>query len=78
MSIRKNVQDILVPSEERHIKMYPMDFEEFLWAMDNDMLMDIVQKCFEAKKPMFDKLEVNKGMIIENIVAQMLAASGHR
>jgi hypothetical protein len=32
--------------------MYPMDFEEFLWAMDNDTLMDIVRNCFEAKKPM--------------------------
>ncbi|MGN0205323.1 MAG: ATP-binding protein [Coprococcus sp.] len=52
MSIRKNVQDILIPSEERHIKMYPMDFEEFLWAMDNEMLMGIVQRCFDARKPM--------------------------
>lgn len=52
ISIRKNVQDILIPSEERHIKMYPMDFEEFLWAMDNDMLMDIIQKCFADRKPM--------------------------
>jgi hypothetical protein len=52
MSIKKNVRDIVIPSEERHIKMYPMDFEEFLWAMDNDTLMDIVRNCFEAKKPM--------------------------
>ena len=33
MSIKKNVKDILIPSEERHIEMYPMDFEEFLWAL---------------------------------------------
>ena len=33
MSIRKNVQDIVIPSEERHIKLHPMDFEEFLWGM---------------------------------------------
>lgn len=52
MSIKKNVRDIVIPSEERHIRMYPMDFEEFLWAMDNDMLMGIIQKNFEAKKPM--------------------------
>lgn len=32
MSIKKNVKDIVIPSEERHIKMYPMDFEEFIWA----------------------------------------------
>ena len=52
MSIRKNVKDIVIPSEERHIKMYPMDFEEFLWAMGNDTLMDIVRKRFEAHKSM--------------------------
>lgn len=52
MSIKKNVKDIVIPSEERHIKMYPMDFEEFLWAMGNETLMDIIRKCFETKKPM--------------------------
>lgn len=52
MSIKKNVKDIVIPSEERHIKMYPMDFEEFLWAMGNDTLMDIARKRFEARKAM--------------------------
>lgn len=52
MSIRNNVKDIVIPSEERHIKMYPLDFEEFLWAMDNTTLMDIVRKCYTDKKPM--------------------------
>jgi hypothetical protein len=33
MSIKKNVKDILIPSEEQHIEMNPMDFEEFLWAI---------------------------------------------
>lgn len=32
ISIKKNVENILIPSEERHLNMYPMDFEEFLWA----------------------------------------------
>lgn len=52
MSIKKNVKDIVIPSEERHIKMYPMDFEEFLWTMGNDTLMDIVRKRFEDRKSM--------------------------
>lgn len=52
MSIKKNVQDIVIPSEERHLKMYPLDFEEFLWAMGNDTLMDIIKKCYDAEKPM--------------------------
>lgn len=51
MSIKKNVKDIIIPSEERHIKMYPMDFEEFLWALGNVTLMDIVIKCYNARKP---------------------------
>ena len=34
ISIKKNVQDILIPSEEYRIKMYPMDFEEYLWALE--------------------------------------------
>ncbi len=52
MSIRKNVKDITIPSEERHLRMYPMDFEEFLWAMDNEMLMSVIRDSFEKKKPM--------------------------
>lgn len=52
MSIKKNVSDIVIPSEERHIKMYPMDFEEFLWAVGNDTLMNVIRMCFETKKPM--------------------------
>lgn len=52
MSIRKNVQDIVIPSEERHVFMYPLDFEEFLWAMENHTLMDIIRTCYEKKRPM--------------------------
>lgn len=52
ISIRENVQDILIPSEERHLKMFPMDFEEFLWAMGNDMLMDFIRDCFKNKQPL--------------------------
>lgn len=52
MTIKKNVKDILIPSEEHHIKMYPLDFEEFLWALDNNMLMDFIRKCFNDKKPL--------------------------
>lgn len=52
MTIKKNVKDIVIPSEERHIKMFPLDFEEFLWALGNDTLMDIIKKCFNEKKMM--------------------------
>lgn len=52
MSIKKNVKDIMIPSEERHINMYPMDFEEFLWALGNDILIPTARDCFEKKRPM--------------------------
>ena len=52
MSIKKNVENILIPSEERHIKMYPMDFEEFLWAKGEDQLMPVIRNSFDMKKPL--------------------------
>ncbi len=52
VSINKNVKDIIIPSEERRITLFPMDFEEFLWALGNDMLMPAIKKSFEEKKPM--------------------------
>ena len=50
ISIKKNVKDILIPSEEEVIKMNPMDFEEFLWAMGNESLMNFIKECFTTKK----------------------------
>ena len=52
ISIKKNVEGIVIPSEEEHIKMFPMDFEEFLWAMGEEMLMLFIKDCFERKKPL--------------------------
>lgn len=52
VSIHKNVEDIMIPSEERHIKMYPMDFEEFLWAMSEEQLIDVIKTNYERKQAM--------------------------
>ena len=52
IGIRKNTKDILIPSEEHHIQMYPIDFEEFLWAMGNDMLMEYIKHCYIKRMPM--------------------------
>lgn len=52
ISIRENVKDILIPSEEDHMNLYPMDFEEFLWANGNETMMELVWNCFENKKPL--------------------------
>lgn len=56
ISIKKNVQDILISSEEESIDMYPMDFEEFLWAKGNETLMPFIKKQFDRKAPMGDAL----------------------
>lgn len=52
MSIKKHVEHIVIPSEERHFNLYPMDFEEFLWALGHETLMDLVRKCFNEQKPL--------------------------
>ena len=52
MSIKKNVEGILIPSEEDALEMFPMDFEEFCWAMGNEELVPLAQSCFEARRPM--------------------------
>ncbi len=52
ISIKKNVEGIVIPSEEDGIDMYPMDFEEFLWAMDNEVMMPYIKGQFEKQKPM--------------------------
>ena len=49
--LKKNVQDIIIPSEEEHIEMFPMDFEEFLWAMGDEATVPLIRRCFETRKP---------------------------
>ena len=45
ISIRENVEEITIPSEERKLRMYPVDFEEFLWAMDETLLAEHIRAC---------------------------------
>ena len=52
VSIRENVKDILIPSEERSIEMHPMDFEEFLWATGRPTLMDEIRRAYAEQRPM--------------------------
>lgn len=52
VSIGKNTKGIVIPSEEEHIKMYPMDFEEFLWAMGEGALMELIRHQYRQHKAM--------------------------
>lgn len=63
ISIKENVQGIVIPSEERKLKMYPMDFEEFCWAFGEDMLTGYIRECFETQKPLADGLH-KKAMLL--------------
>lgn len=51
ISIKKNTKDILIPSEEHRISMYPMDFEEFLWAIGDEISSETIKTLIAKKKP---------------------------
>lgn len=52
ISIKKNVKDIVIPSEEETLEMFPMDFEEFLWAMGNETLMPYIEDRYAKRLPL--------------------------
>ncbi len=52
ISLRMNVENIVIPSEEEHIEMFPMDFEEFLWAMGDEKTVPFLKECFEELRPL--------------------------
>ena len=54
ISIKRNVKDILIPSEERRISMFPMDYEEFLWAIGDSVTYSLIQKSYESGKALGD------------------------
>ncbi len=52
ISLRMNVEDIVIPSEEEHVEMFPMDFEEFLWAMGDETTVPLLKQCYEELRPL--------------------------
>lgn len=56
ISIKKNVKDILIPSEEHRLDMYPMDFEEFLWAIDKPHTFDFIRQMYQNLSPAGDAM----------------------
>jgi len=50
--LKKNVQNIILPSEEDHIEMFPLDFEEFLWALGDEATYPLIKSCFETRTPL--------------------------
>lgn len=52
ISIRKNTKNILIPSEEERISMYPMDYEEFRWALGDTVTVPILRSVWEHPQPL--------------------------
>ena len=52
ISIKKNVEGIVIPSEELKIQMHPLDFEEFLWATGREASFKLVERCFIERRPL--------------------------
>ena len=52
ISIKKNVEKIVIPSEEESITMYPLDFEEFCWALEDTITVPFLKECFEKRRPL--------------------------
>lgn len=50
ISIHKNVERIIIPSEEEVLNMCPMDYEEFLWAMGNTDNMELIREAWQKKR----------------------------
>jgi len=52
LSIKQNVKDIVIPSEEESLNIHPLDFEEFLWAMGDEITVPYIKECFLEKRPL--------------------------
>lgn len=68
ISIRENVANITLPSEERRLCMYPMDFEEFAWALGDEMLVNYIRKCFEKLMPLEQALHAKAIMMFRQYI----------
>ena len=52
ISIKKNTKDITLPSEEERVTLYPMDFEEFRWALDDEATVPLLRTFYEQRLPL--------------------------
>lgn len=68
ISIRKNVKDIRIPSEEERMKLHPLDFEEFLWANGNHTFR-LLEQDLDSRKPLPDSLHRRMMMLYNEYMA---------
>ena len=68
ISIKENVKDILIPSEEESLIMYPMDFEEFAEALGESMLISYIKECFDKKIPLLDSIHKKASFLFKEYI----------
>ena len=68
ISIKKNVQNIIIPSEEKKVSMYPLDFEEFLWAIGDTTTIPFLKSCYENKR----KVDIAHNRIMKDFRSYVL------
>ncbi len=56
LSIKKNIKDIVIPSEETRLSLYPMDYEEFRWALGDQTTIPLLRSSFESMRPLGDDM----------------------
>ena len=67
-SIRENVEEITLPSEERKMKMYPVDFEEFMEYMGEGLLMEYIKECYEKKVALDQKFHAKAMHLLKEYI----------
>nr|WP_239512742.1 AAA family ATPase [Bifidobacterium avesanii] len=84
ISIKKNVANIVIPSEERKMEMGPLDFEEFCWAMGEELLAQTIRTSFERRAPLPDALHKRamrlwrEYMLVGGMPQAVVSYVGHR
>jgi len=56
LSIKKNIKDIVIPSEETRLQLYPLDYEEFRWALGDNVTIPLLRTAYENVRPLEDDL----------------------
>ena len=84
ISLKANVEGIVIPSEEEHLEMFPLDFEEFLWALGNDTAYGFMKSAFESGRPVGQALNrkfmnlFRQYMLVGGMPAAVLAYAERR
>jgi len=61
LSIKKNIKDIVIPSEETRLQLFPLDYEEFRWALGDDVTLPLLRGAYEKMQPLGD--DINRRLL---------------